>query len=547
MRQRRPAGRVLWLALAASVGLGPAAPAQDVAAVLDSAFAELDRTDGPGCTVGLERDGARTLRAYGMADLEAGLALRPESVLESGSVAKQFTAAALVLLEQQGKLGLDDDIRKHLPEVPDFGRTITIRHLLTHTSGLRDQWGLLAIQGFPPGREVHDFDRILDLVSRQRRLNFPPGEEYLYSNTGYSLAAVIVSRVAGKPFAQFSREALFEPLGMTQTQWRDDYRRIVPGRATAYDRERFAWVQDMPFTNVHGNGGLLTTVADLLTWNAALTSGRMPGGAELVRRLETQGRLNDGSTIGYALGLGVGTQGGVRRVSHGGATAGYRTFLVRWPEQGLSLAILCNAAPVNPGRLASELGARLLGQSRDPAPPAPPVAIAAAELAPLEGTYRDSTTDQTVTFAVRNGGLTVAGGGPAAPLTHLGDLRFWHPQAGDYRFERRADRTRVVQFDDAWRRYEPLSRADTAAVRPADFAGRYRSPELDVAVEIVEDQGRLVLRRRPASRITLRPIYRDGFAGGGQTIRFHRGRDGRVAGFQVFAGRVRALEFERLP
>lgn len=541
----KPSGRRLVpaLLLLATARVGAQAPDG-----LDSVFAELDHTDGPGCTLGVELQGRRTLRAWGMANLEHGLALHPASILETGSVAKQFTAAVVALLHQQGRLSLDDDIRRYLPEVPDFGRPITIRQLLTHTSGLRDQWGLLAIQGFPPGQEVHTFARILDLVSRQRRLNFPPGDEYLYSNTGYALAAVIVSRVTGKSFAEYSREALFEPLGMRQTAWRDDYRRIVPDRATAYSRESGRWVQDMPFTMVHGNGGLLTTVGDLLTWNDALSEGRVPGGPALVSLLETPGRLNDGSSISYALGLVIGSYRGLREVSHNGATAGYRTALARWPERHLSIALLCNRATVNSTRLIHQVADLALGLGGDPAPPSPPVPVAAREIAALAGSYRDSTSDQIVVFAVQGDRLTVAGGGgPPVPLVHLGDLRFWHPQAGEYRFERVADRYRVVQFADAWRRYEPFARPDSSQVRLADYTGRYRSPELEVSVEVMVQNGRLVVRRRPAGTIPLTPAYADGFAGQGQTFRFERDRRGRVTGFLIYAGRVRGLEFERLP
>jgi CubicO group peptidase (beta-lactamase class C family) len=538
--------RYRWVA-ACLLAAGPTVAAGQAAPAIDSVFAEWNRTDGPGCTVGVELDGRRTTRAYGMANLEYGVALAPGSVVESGSVAKQFTAAAVLLLASQGRLSLDADIRKYLPEVPDFGRTITIRHLLHHTSGLRDQWGLLTIQGFPPGQEVHTLARILDLIGRQRRLNFNPGDEYLYSNTGYSLTAVLVTRVAGKPFAEFTREALFQPLGMARTEWRDDYRRVVPGRATAYARARGIWVQDMPFTMVHGNGGLLTTVDDLLTWNAALSSGTIPGGQDVVEQLETPGRLTDGSAIGYALGLGVGRYRGLRQVSHGGATAGYRTYLVRWPERSLSVAVLCNAASANPDRLAHQLADRLLGLKEGEEPPSPPVAIAPAELAPLAGVYRDTTTDQTVTVGVEDGALTVSGGGPVASLTHLGDFKFWSPLAGEYRFERAGSGWRVVQFADAWRRYLPNQRPDSAAIEPADYLGRYRSPELEVTVEIAQQNGRLTLRRRPEGTVPLTPIYADGFGGPGGTFRFDRDRRGRVTGFRVFAGRVRALEFERVP
>jgi CubicO group peptidase (beta-lactamase class C family) len=538
---------VLSLSAVARPAAAQSTGAASLPAAIDSVFAPWNRTDGPGCTVGVEHEGRRVTRAYGMADLEDRIALTPESVIETGSVAKQFTSAVLLLLERQGKLSLDDDIRKHLPEVPDFGKPITIRHLLHHTSGLRDQWGLLAIQGFPPGREVHTFGRILDLVSRQRRLNFPPGEEYLYSNTGYALSAVIATRAGGKPFAELSRELLFEPLGMHATQWRDDYRRVVPGRGIAYRREGGAWVQDMPFTMVHGNGGLLTTVGDLLAWNAALTAGTIPGGPEVVRALETRGRLNDGSEIGYALGLGVGTYRGMRQVSHGGATAGYRTFLTRLPERSLSIAVLCNAASANPQGDAQRVVDRVLGLSGDPAPPSPAVAIAPDELAPLAGRYRDSTSDQMLTVTARDGGLFISGGGPQARLTHLGDFKFWGRGPGELRFERAASGWRIVQFADAWRRYDPMATPDSTAVKNADYLGRYRSPELEVVLEVFEENGRLMLRRRPDPAIRLNPFYRDGFAGPGQSFRFDRGKNGRVVGLRAFAGRVRGLEFERLP
>jgi CubicO group peptidase (beta-lactamase class C family) len=421
--------------------------------------------------------------------------------------------------------------------------------LLTHTSGLRDQWGLLGLQGFGPGQEVHTFARILDLVAHQRQLNFKPGAEYLYSNTGYVLAAIIVQRVSGKPFAEFSREELFEPLGMKRTEWRWDYRRVVPDRATAYSRgPGGAWLQDMPFTMVHGNGGLLTTVGDLLTWNDALTKGTLPGGAELVRTLETKGRLNDGTEIGYALGLGVGAFRGTRAVTHGGATAGYRTYLARWPERNLSVAVLCNAGQADAGGYANQIAVKLLGLPASEPSPGTVVALGGAELAALAGSYRDSTTDQTFTFAVSNDRLTVSGGGPAATLTHLGSHRFWHGAAGEFQFERSGDSWAVVRNADGASRFRPEPRVDPATVKLADYVGRYRSPELEVTYDVALESGSLVLRSRPDTRLRLSPIYPDGFAvGPGRTVRFSRGGKGAVTGLRIFAGRVRDVRFERLP
>ncbi|HEX5633136.1 MAG TPA: serine hydrolase domain-containing protein, partial [Gemmatimonadales bacterium] len=331
-------------------------------------------------------------------------------------MAKQFTAAAIALLAADGKLGIDDDVRRWIPEVPEFGQTITLRHLLNHTSGLRDQWGLLSLAGRPPGSAVHTIPEILDLVSRQRELNFPPGSRYLYSNTGYTLLGVVVQRASGMPFAQFSTERIFRPLGMTHTQWRDDFRRVVPGRVQAYEKERGAWVLDMPFTMVHGNGGLLTTVGDLLTWNAALDAGTL--GATITPALETRGKLTDGRTIDYALGLTLAShRTDVREVSHGGSTAGYRAYLARFPEQGLSVALLCNAADANPGALAHRVADLFLPAAPQVAGASGPGASAAGSgaavpaLERFQGAYRNPDTEDQLRFSVRGGQLGVVAGG----------------------------------------------------------------------------------------------------------------------------------------
>lgn len=215
MEHRLPAS-VLAVLLGAAAGAAQAPP--DPTAAVDRVFARWSGPDTPGCAVGVSRPGHPPLeRAYGMADLERGVRNAPETVFEAGSVSKQFTAAAVLLLAQRGSLSLDDPARRHVPELPDYRPAPTIRQMLNHTAGLRD-WGILAaIAGWPRGSRVHTHDHVLDIVSRQRSLNYPPGEEYLYSNTGYNLAAIIVSRVAAESFAEFTRRHLFEPLGMDRT------------------------------------------------------------------------------------------------------------------------------------------------------------------------------------------------------------------------------------------------------------------------------------------------------------------------------------------
>lgn len=300
----------MWRTLPASQS--PSMPAQtpaatsQIPAAIDKIFERWDRPGSPGCAVGVAHRGEVVYkRGYGMANLEYGVRIRPDTIFESGSVAKQFTAAAIVLLTLDGKLSLDDPVRKYVPELPDFGTPILIRHFLNHASGLRSQWPMLTLAGRRPTQAVHTVDEILELVSGYKELNFKPGDEYLYNNTGFTLLGVVVERVSGKKFDEFCQERLFKPLGMTRTEWRDDFTEIVENRATAYRQlPNGQFRTNMPFTNVIGNGGLLSTVGDFLIWNDNLDNPRV-GGLAMVDLLETCGKLNDGFVIEYAMGLNV--------------------------------------------------------------------------------------------------------------------------------------------------------------------------------------------------------------------------------------------------
>ncbi|MBR9990554.1 MAG: beta-lactamase family protein [Gemmatimonadetes bacterium] len=414
---------------------------------VDRVFAEWMGDETPGCAVGVERHGRPVLsRAYGMADLEHGIHNTPETIFEAGSVSKQFTAAAVALLALDGRLTFNDDVRRYVPELPDYGPTITIRHLLTHTSGLRD-WGSVAeIGGWSRSMRTHTHDHVIDILSRQRGLNFEPGSEYSYSNSGYNLLAVIVDRVSGMPFAEFSRTRIFEPLGLEHTQWRDDYRRIVRHRSSAYMTRSGQWVIDRPIENVYGNGGLLTTVGDLLAWSAALEAGDL-GGPELVRMMHERGVLNDGRTIDYASGLVVGALDDMAEISHTGATAGYRAFLARYPEQQVSVAVLCNAANVNPGRVGRSVSRVVFGLEEEatplqaPAGAAPRSVIARETLQSLVGDYYSPDVEATFTVAIEGDDLVlrrrpaarivlVPRGGDLFSAGQLGRVQFIRDDAG---------------------------------------------------------------------------------------------------------------------
>lgn len=535
--------------VAAVLPIGANAQSSDLPARIDAIFARFGPSS-PGCAVGLAKDGrALYTHGYGSANLEYGVPLTDSTVLESGSVAKQFTASAIMALVADGKLKLSDDIRKYLPEVPDFGgQKITIQNLLTHTSGLRDQWGLLGIEGRGPGTQVHTLMTTLDLVAHQRMLNFPPGSAYLYSNTGYALAALIVQRVSGTSLDAFMQERYFKPLGMTHTQWRDDYTKVVRNRATAYSgSEAGGFHQDMPFTNMVGNGGLLSTVGDLLKWNENLDRPKV-GGQSYVDAMQTQMRLTSGRTIAYALGLSIYPYDGVREVAHDGSTAGYRTYLVRFPEQRVSIAVWCNNANANPAALGHQVADLVLVKpARKSEPAAPMVTVAGSLLQQWAGTYRDLFNDAVVTFTPSDGGLRTvdATGRTGGVYTPLGGTSF-RGSTGITTFGSVGGKRgfALAREDGDTSRYEEV-RFSPSPIRLADYVGTYASDELDVLLTIVQRNGKLVLQRRPADEFEMRPAYEDDFRTSLGSFHFSRDAKGAVNGFSIYAGRVVDVRFRK--
>jgi CubicO group peptidase (beta-lactamase class C family) len=544
-RLRGRSGLLILAALAATWIPSSTTSAQaGVEERLDRVFSAFSADASPGCAVGVERGGRSVAsRAYGMAELEHGVANTPGTVFEAGSVAKQFAVAAAVLLAQDGVLSLDDEVRRHVPELPDYGARLTLRHLIHHTSGLRDWGTVVAASGWPRTTRVHTHDHALDVIARQRSLNYEPGAEYSYTNSGYNLLAIIVERASGRSFADFSRERIFEPLGMRDTQWRDDHTRIVQGRATAYARRGGELTILMPFENVHGNGGLLTTVGDLLIWNRNLESGAL-GGRALIDELHRQAVLTDGRTIAYAGGLMVGEHRGVAEVSHSGATAGYRAFLARYPSEGVSVALLCNTAEASPvalGRAAAEL---FLEARPSEATPPRRARVSDRELEAFAGTYRSFRTYLPMRIDLADGSLHIGGRTELVPLGGgefaVGERRF--------RFERGGENAELVVTDgegdvERWIRAAPAKSAGSFE----ELIGIFRSDEAEAEYTTAVEDGRLVMRLRPHVRLSLTPAYEDAFtASNGWLVRFVRGADGDVEAISLGMGRVRDLRFERV-
>jgi CubicO group peptidase (beta-lactamase class C family) len=378
-------------------------------------------------------------RGYGLANIEHDLALTSRTVFDIGSTSKQFTAAAIFLLEQQGKLSVNDDVRKAVPELPSYGETITIRHLLNHTSGIRDYLTLMSVAGVNFDGVTTDEDA-LKLIVRQKALNFTPGSEHLYSNSGYFLLSVIVKRASGKSLRAFAEEHIFRPLEMRDTHFHDDHTMPVPRRATGYaPGPEGTFRIDMSGFEQTGDGAVYTTIEDLAKWDRNFYEPKV-GGKALVDALLRNGVLTDGRTLPYAAGLVHGKYKGLETVSHGGSWAGYRADLVRFPDQRLSVICLCNRADGNPGAkarqvaevfLATEIAPEQRGSEPSP-PPArakPPAssapALTPAELSQLAGTYYSEELDITGQLSVDSGKLAYTGPGTTVrTLEPLGGDRF---------------------------------------------------------------------------------------------------------------------------
>jgi CubicO group peptidase (beta-lactamase class C family) len=544
----------IGLSAAAAAMLATTLPAQTrdttVATAIDRVFDSYRGTEGPGCAVGVARNGQVVhTRGYGMANLETRTPISPSSIFHVASVSKQFTAMAILLLEKDGKLSLDDDIRKYLPEIPDYGTKITIRHLLTHTSGLRDQWDLLIMaRGRFEENRVTEAD-VMDIVPRQKAPNFSPGSEYLYSNTGYTLAAVIVKRVSGKSLRDFANDRIFVPLGMADTHFHDDYTMVVPGRTWAYAPRGpgAGFRNSIPNYDTYGATSLFTTVGDLLKWQANFDSMKV-GDAKLFAAMTTRGRLVNGDSIAYGLGVGIETYRGAAFVEHGGSDAGYRSHLIKFPSLKLDIAIACNVSTAVPGtlarRIADAIDASALAAVTPEVMPQG-ISVAAPDLEKRLGIYAAPQMLQVATVTMREGRL-IWDGNAARQLIPLGEERFrLANQPFELRFLPDGNLESYTLSGRRWIRYEKKPAARTGRAAMEEYAGEYFSEELNATYRVVANDSAVAIHIGTAAPIQARTLFEDAFAARNYNILFTRtGR--RVTGFRVTSSRVRDVAFVRV-
>ena len=522
---------------------------------VDEIFAKWDRTNSPGCALSVMQGGKIVYkRAYGMANLDHDVILTTDTPFHVASISKQFTAASIVLLEQDGKLSFDDDVHKYIPELPDFGAKITIRNLLHHTSGLRDQWDLLDLAGWRYSLDLITNDDVMSVVVRQKALNFAPGAEYSYSNTGFTLLGEIVKRVSGKSLREFTTERIFVPLGMTRTHFRDDHAEIIKHQAYGYSKEKAGWELSVTNFDTVGATSLFTTVEDLALWDENFYTQKV-GGPHFTETMLTHDPLTDGEKNPYAFGLVTGKYRGLDTVDHSGSDAGYRSDLLRFPRQHFSVAALCNAGDSGPSTLTQKVADVLLaGELKDPegaGGKAKPTFITPSleQLNAKVGYYYETQSRMLRKLVVKDGGLAWDVEDEVIPLHAVTNDRFL---IGEYPAEMQfsAGKGGLLSMKmgtpgEKMREFEQMAPYTLPDKQRAEYVGSYRSAEIDPVYRIVEENGKLVLKRLKHDPQTLTAVTPDLFQVEIGVIQFQRDGKKNVVGMKVSTGRIRDLEFSK--
>lgn len=527
---------------------------------VDKLFAPWDKTTSPGAALAIIKDGEIIYkRGYGMAKLEDDLVMTPSKVFDIGSVSKQFTATCVAILALEGKLSLDDDVRQYIPELPAYGQPITLRHLLHHTSGLRDYNALLSLAGFRPDSDCPTVEEALEIICRQKGLNHPPGEEYSYTNTGYFLLGQIVERVSGKSLNQFAQERIFQPLGMKNTLFQDNHHQIIKNRASGYAPEGDSFRLEMSNWDEVGDGNVYTTVEDLFLWDQAFYNYKL--GLELMDMLHTQGKLNNGQTIDYAFGLVIGTYRGLRTVSHSGSWAGFRASLIRFPDEKFSIICLSNLSTFNPAAISYKIADIYLADKfKEDIKKEKPQEIKAFPLSEQElmekcGNYKETRFGLWLILSLEKEKLKAQIGRQELFLTPvsqntfqtwLGDSLITLEFSRDEKGQIKAQLTGLGREKYVFLKAAPLPSLTPAALK--EYEGFYQSDELLGAIyEIrLDKENKLRIKFRNAPREALKPMALDEFAVEGMNFSFIRAKNKKITGLALSVGRAANIMFRKL-
>lgn len=519
---------------------------------IDELFSQWDSEGSPGCALGVIQAGEILYQqGYGRAELEHDVPIDGSTVFDIGSTSKQFTAACVLLLVREGKLDLEDDIRKFIPSLPEFNRTIRIRHLVHHMSGIRDYLNLAVLSGRPVTNDYSE-DEIIDLLSRQRGLEFRTGSRFGYSNSGYLLLGEIVRIVSGLSLREFAQKHIFGPLGMTSTLFRDDFTEVIPNRATAYNptAEGDGFRINVSIWDVVGDGAVFTNINDLAIWDRQFYECQLPGGKEFIEQLTTPGKLDKkvGSQSDYAFGLTIGDFRGERTISHGGAWGGYRAEMLRFPEKRLTIVVLANLGSIAATDLAYRTAVIVLAEDlqseASPSPESPAATPAEVDVSDWRGFYRYRRLQMIAEVLADESGPSLRIFGQAFRLEDSAPNRL-RLQGAPAEIELSKKDALVLHLG----RQKPIRLSRIEEDLPSQdeletLIGRYYSRELDATYTIDMEEGSLKARRAWMAAEDLIPAGGDLFSAGPCVIEIRR-RTGRPVGFRLHMSRVGSLTFTR--
>lgn len=509
---------------------------------VDSIFADYNKTNSPGCALAILKDGKIIYeKGYGISNLEYNIPINPSSIFHVASISKQFTAAAIIMLSLEGKLSLNDDIRKYLPEVPDFGHTITFNHLLHHTSGLRDQWELQTFAGWRSDDLITEND-IIEMLACQKLLNFLPGDEEAYCNTGYTLLGIAVKRISGLSLREYADSVFFKPLGMTSTHFHNNHAEITPNRTSAYQKdENGKWEISIPVFDTYGATNLFTTVGDLAKWDENFYTKKV-GGNNLINAMQVMGVLNNNMQQTYASGLYTETHNGYKTIMHSGSDAGYRSIFIRFPDEHFSIILLANLANIRVKKLAYKVVDVFLIDKglKD-------IAVAFKTDTTIvkrwAGEYIDLTTKSTLELNYENGNLQI-GNTDLKPSSNFVFSDFESKTKFSLRGDSKKIKCLLSSESDIDRTFEKVERIKLTREQLLEYKGEFYSPELDTKYRISSNDVELIVKIPRTKEMQFSPYIRDMFYGD-FNILFSRDKKNKVNGFYLTTGGVRNLYFKK--
>lgn len=539
--------------------------------LVDEIFAEFDSSETPGCALGVIRDGEFIYRrGYGMANLEHDIPLSSHSVFRIGSTSKQFTAMAIALLAESGQISLDDPLSKYFPEFPGWAEKMTVRQLIHHTSGIRDYLTLAYLAGKAEDTDYFSDDWVISLLARQHEGNFPPGSEFLYSNSGYFLLAHLVQRISGQSLKEFSEKNILAPLGMKNTHFHDDHTHIVKQRAAGYAPSDEGYSISMTTLDIVGDGSVYTTVDDLLLWDRNFYRNKLgKGGPELIKRVTTAGKLSSGEQAdygagpsfaygqNYAFGLLLENYRGLPMVSHGGAFVGFRAEMIRFPEQRFSVAVLCNRSDAEPSTKARRVADVYLADLLEPVPTEKSqqqtVHLSEEQLQRYTGDFWEHSAKYAAETQLIGGKLwAVHSPERRNELVPVGVDRFkMIGMPTDVIVEYTMSDSGVQQVSlviDSYPSgtFKPFTRRKVKTAELEAYVGDFYSPELDVHYLLQMDEGKLMFLLPGQKPQELTPMFAETFENPDWgAFDFRRDTENAVSGFSLHSGRVRNLEFTR--